>query len=55
VLKIYIDGVPSFDPYLQWINIDLVEAVEVYRSGISAPAMFTTGNSCGAIVVWTRR
>jgi hypothetical protein len=56
VLSIYVDGVLSFDPYLEWINVDLVEAVEVYGSGISAPALFTTGgNSCGAIVVWTRR
>jgi hypothetical protein len=56
VLSIYVDGVLSFDPYLEWINVDLVDAVEVYGGGISAPAMFTTGgNSCGAIVVWTRR
>ena len=56
VLTLYVDGVPSFDPYLEWINVDLVEAVEVYGNAISAPAMFAAGgNSCGAIVVWTRR
>jgi hypothetical protein len=55
-LSIYLDGVRSFYPYLEWINVDLVEAVEVYRSGISAPPMFMApGSSCGTIVLWSRR
>lgn len=56
-LSIYIDGVRSFYPYLEWaIDMDFVDAVEVYRSGITAPPMFMApGSSCGTIVLWTRR
>jgi hypothetical protein len=55
-LAVYVDGVPTFHPDLDWIPVNWIEGVEVYRSGVNAPMVFTFGGaSCGAVAIWTRR
>ena len=54
VLSVYVDGVPMFDSHLDWIQPEGLEAVEVYR-GLNTPIEYRFFNSCGVVLLWTRR
>jgi hypothetical protein len=56
-LKVFFNGVPTFEGDLDWINLDQVEAVEVYNSPVNVPVEYNIEgmNQCGVILVWTRR
>ena len=55
MLTVYVDGIPTFSDDFDWIAPQELEAVEVY-SGLNVPIEYTSGaNSCGVILLWTRR
>jgi hypothetical protein len=52
---VYVDGIP-WNGRLDDLSVDWIEAVEVYRGASGAPAQYTrTMNSCGVVLIWTRR
>jgi hypothetical protein len=57
--SIFIDGIrrPGLDArdINHWVRPEELEGLEVYTSGIFAPAEFTVpGQSCGVVVLWAR-
>ena len=40
---------------LTTLNVSSLAGVEVYKSGTSAPGIFTGESGCGVLVLWTRR
>lgn len=55
VMSVWVDGVLMFDPDLDQIPVEWLEAVEVYQ-GIEVPPEYAfSSNSCGAVLMWTRR
>ena len=57
-LLLFLDGAligNSFEDIDNFISIEQIVAIEVYRGPSEMPAEFnTTGSACGAIVFWTR-
>lgn len=52
---LFLDGILLSDNNLEWIPLETVAAIEVYRGAAQLPAEFnTTKSACGAIVVWTK-
>jgi hypothetical protein len=56
---VYVDGVQmGFDEMVsidQMVQLDWVEAIEVYRRASEIPAEFLNRATCGVVAVWTRR
>jgi hypothetical protein len=51
-LPVYVDGIPAFDPDLDALPPDWIDAMEIY-SGVSTPIQY--GGGCGVILIWTKR
>ena len=52
-LSVFIDDVRMFDPDLNQLHPDQIEAMEVYL-GVGTPLRYSR-DSCGAVLIWTRR
>lgn len=54
-LRVYVDGMPMLGWDMDQLPPDWLEAAEVYQ-GPSTPIQYSSGlNSCGVILLWTRR
>lgn len=55
-MTLWVDGVRIRAGGLEWVSAHDVAAVEVYRGPAEMPAEFADAfNSCGAVVLWTKR
>lgn len=54
-LQLFIDGKVYPSRSVDEVPLDWVEAIEVYRGPAATPPLYkSTGESCGAILIWTR-
>ena len=54
-LPVFIDGIQLFEPDINQIPPEQIEAMEIFH-GVSTPVQFRDGrNACGAVLIWTKR
>jgi TonB-dependent receptor-like protein len=52
---LYLDGALLSSNALEFIPLNTVAAIEIYRGAAQIPSQFNaTGRACGAVVVWTK-
>ncbi len=49
------DYTNTINDFLHYMAPNEVQAMEVYKSHVTVPAEFLTGNPCGVIAIWTKR
>jgi hypothetical protein len=55
-MALYLDGLRLPVAYLNQIRVDELAGVEVYKRGFDVPTEFRGfRNTCGAVVMWSRR
>ncbi len=52
---IFLDGRQSSTDEITFFLAEDVYGIEIYSRAQTVPAQFVTGNTCGAILVWTKR